>query len=143
MYLSTNIAKKIKELSKENNISIKKLLIDVNLGANTMSNMKSSVPKADNLAKIADYLDCSVDYLLGRTDNVSSHKSNGNYANNSKNVVQQGQIHNSTVTISQSVLEELTEQEKEILKIFKKLSVKEKAEVLLKIYEYEKKEDDE
>ena len=23
---------------------------------------------ADSLAKIADYLDCSVDYLLGRTD---------------------------------------------------------------------------
>lgn len=30
--------------------------------------MKTSMPKADNLAKIADYLDCSVDYLLGRTD---------------------------------------------------------------------------
>lgn len=24
--------------------------------------------QANNLAKIADYLDCSVDYLLGRTD---------------------------------------------------------------------------
>lgn len=33
-----------------------------------MSNMKTSMPKADNLARIADYLDCSVDYLLGRTD---------------------------------------------------------------------------
>ncbi len=30
--------------------------------------MKSSVPKADNLAKIADELKCSVDYLLGRSD---------------------------------------------------------------------------
>ena len=26
-----------------------------------------TLPKADNLAKIADYLNCSVDYLLGRT----------------------------------------------------------------------------
>ncbi len=34
-----------------------------------MSNLKTSMPKADTLAKIADYLDCSVDYLLGRTDN--------------------------------------------------------------------------
>ena len=28
-----------------------------------------------SLARIADYLDVSVDYLLGRTDNPNSHKS--------------------------------------------------------------------
>ncbi len=28
-----------------------------------------SVPNGDTLAKIADYLNCSVDYLLGRTNN--------------------------------------------------------------------------
>lgn len=44
------------------------MLEDVGLGFNTMSNMKNSMPKADNLAKIADYLDVSVDYLLGRTN---------------------------------------------------------------------------
>jgi len=26
-------------------------------------------PTANNLIKIADYFDCSIDYLLGRTDN--------------------------------------------------------------------------
>lgn len=69
MYSSTNIAERIKELAKEQKVPMKKLLEDVGLGFNTMSNMKTSVPKADNLAKIADYLGCSVDYLLGRTDN--------------------------------------------------------------------------
>lgn len=34
-----------------------------------------SIPNGEALAKIADYLDCSVDYLLGRTDNPNSHKS--------------------------------------------------------------------
>nr|DAR47104.1 MAG TPA: repressor protein [Caudoviricetes sp.] len=34
-----------------------------------MTGYRTSVPKADNLAKIADVLGCSVDYLLGRTDN--------------------------------------------------------------------------
>ena len=29
----------------------------------------NKVPTADNLVKIADYLDVSTDYLLGRTDN--------------------------------------------------------------------------
>ena len=56
-------------LAKEKNVTMKKVLDDVGLGFNTMANMKSSMPKADNLARIADYLDCSVDYLLGRTDN--------------------------------------------------------------------------
>ena len=31
-------------------------------------------PNGETLTKIADYLDCSVDYLLGRTDNPNSHK---------------------------------------------------------------------
>lgn len=32
------------------------------------------LPTLQNLIKIADYLDCSVDYLLGRTDDPNSHK---------------------------------------------------------------------
>lgn len=68
MYNSADAADRIKALSKKRGVSVRKLLTDVGLGFNTMSNMKTSMPKADNLAKIADYLDCSVDYLLGRTD---------------------------------------------------------------------------
>lgn len=74
MYISNEVAERIKALAKEHKISIKQLLLDVGLGFNTMSNMKTSMPKADNLAKIADYLDCSVDYLLGRTDNPQINK---------------------------------------------------------------------
>ena len=67
MYNSQDVAQSIKKMSKDKNITIKKLLEDVGLGFNSM-------PKADNLAKIADYLDCSVDYLLGRTDNPEINK---------------------------------------------------------------------
>ena len=74
MYNSSDVSDKIKLLAKLNKVSVKKLLEDVGLGFNTMSNMKKSMPKADNLAKIADYLDCSVDYLLGRTDNPEINK---------------------------------------------------------------------
>lgn len=74
MYNSQDVSKIIKDLAKAKNITVKKLLEDVGLGFNTMSNMKTSMPKADNLAKIADYLDCSVDYLLGRTDNPEVNK---------------------------------------------------------------------
>ena len=68
MYNSQKVADRIKELAKSRSIPLKQLLEAVGLGFNTMSNMKSSMPKADNLAKIADYLNCSTDYLLGRTD---------------------------------------------------------------------------
>lgn len=76
MYNSNNIAEAIKKIAKDKNVSVKQLLNDVGLGYNTMSNMKTSMPKADNLAKIADYLECSVDFLLGRTNNANAHKGN-------------------------------------------------------------------
>lgn len=69
MYNSANVAERIKTVAKSQNISIKQLMNEVGLGFNTMSNMKTSMPKSDNLAKIADRLNCSVDYLLGRTEN--------------------------------------------------------------------------
>ena len=66
MYKSLDIAKRIKDLAKQKKIPLKVLLADAGLGFNTMANMKTSVPKSDNLARIADRLGCSVDYLLGR-----------------------------------------------------------------------------
>jgi len=32
------------------------------------------IPSGDTLSKIADYFNCSVDYLLGRTDNPEINK---------------------------------------------------------------------
>ena len=69
MYNSTNIAEKIKLYAKKSGVQLKIMLSNLNLNKNTMSNMyNGSMIKADSLAKIADYLECSVDYLLGRTD---------------------------------------------------------------------------
>lgn len=71
MYNSNNIAERIKALAKKNNISLKKLLADAGLGNNAMANMKTSMPKSDSLAKIADCLGVSLDYLMGRSDDES------------------------------------------------------------------------
>ena len=68
MYKSSDVAARIKYAAAVRIISVRKLLSDVELGFNTITNMKTSMPKADNLAKIADYLDVSMDYLMGRTD---------------------------------------------------------------------------
>lgn len=71
MYNAQETAEKIKTQAKSKNVLIKDMLDDCKLNKNTLSSMLSrgSWLQANNLAKIADYLDCSVDYLLGRTDN--------------------------------------------------------------------------
>jgi len=75
MYNSTKIAEMIKITAKLKNVQLKDMLIELNLNKNTLSNMyKGSMLSCDSLGNIADYLDCSVDYLLGRTDNPNSHK---------------------------------------------------------------------
>lgn len=67
---------RIKALCKANGISIKKLLEDADLNRNFIYALEKSgqIPAADKLERIADYLDCSVDYLLGRTDNPEVNK---------------------------------------------------------------------
>ena len=73
MYNSSDIADRIRAAAKAKNIHIKVMLINLGLSINTLSNMsaRGSFPKSDNLARIADYLGCSVDYLLGRDENDS------------------------------------------------------------------------
>ncbi len=68
LYTSHNLAIMIKERAKAQKIVIKDMLTELNLGSNTKSAMYHGQSIAyDSLAKIADYLDCSVDYLLGRS----------------------------------------------------------------------------
>ena len=75
LYNSLNLAERIKDTAKLKNIVLRDMLSVLSLGSNTMSNMRHGrMIAADSLARIADYLDVSVDYLLGRTDNPESHK---------------------------------------------------------------------
>ena len=48
------------------------MLSECDLNINLLSTMQSSgfFPRLEAIAKIADYLDCSVDYLLGRTNRM-------------------------------------------------------------------------
>ncbi len=72
LYNSSDVANRIKSYAKYKNVVLKDMLIKCDLGSNTMSALYHGKCIAfDSLAKIADYLDCSVDYLLGRTDIVS------------------------------------------------------------------------
>ena len=76
MYTPSDAAFLIKEVAKNKGISVKTMLEECGLNKNLLSSMTTrlSWPQANNLARIADYLDCSVDYLLGRTDDPNAHK---------------------------------------------------------------------
>ena len=68
VYDSQGIAERINLLLKTKKLSQKIMLEECGLNKNTIFTMRrGSIPKADSLAKIADYLGCSVDYLLGKT----------------------------------------------------------------------------
>jgi len=65
----------IKQSCKEKNITIKSLLESCEINRNFMYDLKNNkIPSSDKLEAIANHLDCSVDYLLGRTDNPNINK---------------------------------------------------------------------
>lgn len=70
MYNSQEIAERIKQQVKQQGKTLGDMLEACELGINTISKMaKGTDILTKNFARIADYLGCSVDYLLGRTDN--------------------------------------------------------------------------
>ena len=64
------VAQTIKSLCKNKSISVSKLLVECAIRKSLIYDLEKRdyTPSAEALEKIADYLDCSVDYLLGRTD---------------------------------------------------------------------------
>ena len=75
MYNSQNLVSRIKKTAKEKNILIRDMLAACDLSINAISQISDKKGlSCFSLAKIADYLDCSVDYLLGRTDKPEINK---------------------------------------------------------------------
>lgn len=58
------------QLLQTRRISAYKLSRDTGITQGMISYWKSGerLPSAENLIRLADYFDCSIDYLLGRTD---------------------------------------------------------------------------
>lgn len=59
---------KIKELCKKNNISVYQLEKDLDLSTGSVSKWDKSIPRADTLLKVANYLNVSMDYLLDKEE---------------------------------------------------------------------------
>ena len=70
-----HIAQRIKDRCKEKGYTIKELLENCEYNRNFMYDLKcGKTTSVKMFAKIADYLDCSIDYLIGRTDNPDINK---------------------------------------------------------------------
>lgn len=60
---------RVKELATKQKISIAELEEKVGFSKNSIYSWKKNKPSADKLESVADFLNTSTDYLLGRTDN--------------------------------------------------------------------------
>ena len=70
----------LKRIRKEKNITQIRLSVAVEISQETISAYENgkALPSAETLIKIADFLDVSIDYLLGRTDNPIVNTINNN-----------------------------------------------------------------
>lgn len=65
----------IQQTCKEKNISPNRAFIESGVGQSLIANMlKGQIPAVNKISDLADYLDVSIDYLLGRTDNPEVNK---------------------------------------------------------------------
>lgn len=134
MYNSQIVAERIKKKASENNIALGNMFAELGISNNTLHNMKTSMPKSDTLARIADYLNVSVDYLLGRTDNPDGTGNNISQSNIAGN--NNASINNaSPAPVHDSVTDEF-------MKIFKELSFEDKAELMHSAVQMKKKGED-
>lgn len=75
MYNSQDTATRIRTRAKQLNITINQLLYNCNLGKNTVTKISNGTDiLTQNFMKIANELNCSIDYLVGRTDIIEVNR---------------------------------------------------------------------
>lgn len=129
MYNEQETAFIIKQTAKTKNITIKQLLENCNLSINTVSELsKGKRMSYISFAKIAEALDCSMDYLMGRTDSPTV---SGNYINGDNNV-QAIRTGNGDMTIhaEKQLSKGIDPTTEEFIKIFCNLDFDDKFEVM-------------
>lgn len=120
----------IMSMCQEYHISPNKLGLQSGAGKDIISNLqKGSIMSGDKLAKIADYLNCSVDYLLGRTEKQSSNQgiqqsiSGSNHSTNN-------------ITFGEKNSRIIDEQQEEINAMLSDLNLRERTKLMSIIYDF-------
>lgn len=69
------IFERVKEVADLRKISLQTLAEKSNMGINSIYGWKTKTPSIDKISSVADVLNVSTDYLLGRTDVMNSYPS--------------------------------------------------------------------
>ena len=157
MYDSQKLIERIKSVAKEKGVRVKNVLSACDLNPNTLNQISDKKGLSSfSLAKIADYLECSVDYLLGRTNSPNGcfddfvSRNINNISNSHVGAV--GNTLTGTINIGsgdtipnneQKNMPTLESDERaiEILRILDKLPLKERSKLMTMIYNFEEKYD--
>ncbi len=67
-----NFYEKLQNLAKEQKKSLNQIERELNFSKNTLYNSKKFTPQGEKLAKLAEYFNVSVDFLLGNSENLNS-----------------------------------------------------------------------
>lgn len=98
---NTQVANRIKELCKLKGSSVSKMLEVCNIRKSLIYDLekRNASPSIEVIRQIADYLNCSVDYLLGRTDSPTV---SGNNIIQSSNVINGNNGNHSPLTVTET-----------------------------------------
>lgn len=113
MYGGDNVSKfpiRLKELREEKGLLGKDFAKIMSVEPATVTNWEKGnrFPKDDVLIKIADYFDCSTDYLLGRTDDKLSKVYSGTLHNQTIEIeIDKGFPHELTAEEVQNIIKQL------------------------------------
>ena len=122
----------LEQLCNERGVAITKLCKDVTGSSGNLSTWKKGYMRSDYLKKVAEILNVSADYLLGRTEQKNTSMNNGSVINSgSNNNIQNGNniINSNSKNITQSAPIE----NDDVWATYSKLSTKDKLEVQLDI----------
>ena len=126
---NAQFAKNIKEICKEQGKSVSKMLSICGIRKSLIYDLEKRdwTPSISVAEQIADYLECSVDFLIGRTDNPKA-----TYKNiHSSNIVN---VNGNNGNYSPLTVNKIPDENKELLELIQSLSLKQKANVITFIY---------
>ena len=124
MYTAQILSARIKKQAKNKEVQLKDLLEQCDLNVNSINQMSDKKGLSSfSLAKIADRLETTTDYLLGRSDNPEMIAVSDNTQNNVNG--------NNNIQVSTT-----SEAENEINSILSQLSPRERTELMMMIYRF-------
>jgi len=138
---NTLIYDRIKQLIDKSNITANKLLLDCKINSSFLNDLKSKnvTPSIEKILKISKYFNVSIDYLVTGNDNTNTSNSNIITAPiNAAGSFVQG-VNHSSVFLENGVNHSLTDEELELLRIYKTLDVRNRMQLLDTAFNLEEK----